>query len=578
MAGVYTDNVSEEELSAYMEGIAESIPKNAPESDFADPPKGLYVGDAKHAGLAVQAVSHKGFRGNVAKNKSKPGVKAKVGTAVRKFYKGELQKYYLTWLRTGKKPDKRPMTEIAIMTPHFEPSDEPRFPDPPITPGVNLAELVLNDPKPLFVTRPLAIEGGLSDNNLQYTAEMLDEIYKQVLAKRPPARLGHVSENNRSWEVPPDSGLWVGVLDVPNDEIFGHRTIYGKCYIYPTMPLHEMVRKRSAAGTPLSNSIWGQADLVDNTDGTVRSQETDLESIDFVSPERAALKALGGDFVVTSEMKEEAMAEEHSDAAADLDLFKKAVASIKPEDVHDMLHEAGRAHEVARAHLRLHEMGGTCEGKMADMLTREGRAKLAEAHLREEATPEESYKMLSEAHRKHVAEAYAKEFGNTLAEETKVKEEAKTKEAIGEMSNRLAEMEKTIKAYQRADFERALDAAIDTYFPVQMTTDKGKEGLANLKRQMRKGSLAEMAGMDKGQTQDNIKAACDKVWDEDTKALTEMFYASVAGPGVVVAPPKGGNPKDFRTGIDQSTGFFSTEFMQTAKAASAGARRQKGGR
>jgi hypothetical protein len=580
MAGVYTDNVSEEELNAYAEGLSESIPKNAPESDFADPPKGLYVGDAKHAGLAVQAVSRKGFRGNVAKNKSNPGVKSKVGAAVRKFYKGELQKYYLSWLRTGKKPDKRPVTEIAIMTPRFEPADEPRFPDPPISPGVNLAELTLNDPKALFVTRPLAIEGGVSDNNLQYTGDMLTEIYQQVLTKRPPARLGHVSENNRSWEVPPDSGLWVGVLDVPNDEIFGKRTIYGKCYIYPTMPLHEMVRKRLAAGTSLSNSIWGLADLVDNPDGTVSSQSTDIESIDFVSPERAALKALGGDFVVTSEMKEEAMAEEHSDAAADLDLFKKAVASIKPEnvqDVHDMLHEAGRAHEVARAHIRLHEAGGACDGQMHEMFTREGRAKMAEAHFREEATPEETYKMLPEGHRKHVAENYMKEFGNTLAEETKVKEEAKTKEAIGEMSNRLAEMEKTIKAYQRADFERALDAAIDTYFPVQLHTDKGKEGLSNLKRQMRKGTLAEMAGMDKGQVPDNIKTACDKVWEEDTKALTEMFYASVAGPGVVVAPPRGGNPKDFRTGIDQSTGFFSTEFMQTAKAVSAGARRQKGG-
>lgn len=594
MGGVYTDNVSEEELSAYMEGIAESVPKDAPESDFADPPKGLYVGDAKHAGLAVQAVTS-GFRGNKAKSRSKPGVKSKVASAVRKFYKGAERDYYLSWLRTGRKPDKKPasemqgLTEIAIMTPRFTTDDEARFPDVPFTPGVDIARLTMNDPKPLYVIRPLAIEGGVSDNNLKYTDEMLSEIYQQVYDKRPPGRLGHVAEANRSWEVPPDSCLWVGVLDDPGT-IFGKRTIFGKAYIYPTMPLHEMVEKRSAAGTPLSNSIWGMADLIDNSDGTVSSQATDIESIDFVSPERAALKALGGDFVVTSEMtEEEAMAEEHSDAAADLELFKKAVASIKPEAIHEALHEAGQAHEIATAHVRMHEAGGTCAGgSMHEMFTREGRAKMCETHLREEATPEETYKMLSDTHRKHVAECYTKE-NKTLAEETRPNDgdadDAKSKSAIGEMSgkltemaSRMAEMEKQIKAYQRADFERALDSAVETYFDVQVRTDSGKAVLSNLKARVRKDSLIEMAGMDGGQTEANIKAACDKAWTEN-KPLVEMAYAGLQGPNVVIAPPRdGGNRKDFRTGIDQSTGFFSPEFMKTAKAASAGAPRRKGGK
>lgn len=581
------------ELDAYMDGLSESVPKGAPESDFAAPPKGLYVGDALHAAKAVQAVSHKGLMGNRASKgkREAPGAKSKIAAAIRKFYKGDEQKYYLSWLRTGSKPDKKPaakMSEIAIATPHWSVQDEENFPDPPITPGVNIDRLTesdrMNNRKPLFVTRPLAIEGELSDNNLRYTAEMLNEIYQQVLSKRPPGRLGHVSENNRSWEVPPDSCLWVGVMDVPDDKIFGKRTVYGKAYIYPNAALHEMIEKRSAAGTPLSNSIWGLADLVDNGDGTVSSASTDIESIDFVSPERAALKALGGEFVVTSEMEVNPMTE-HEDAAADLDLFKKAVASIKPEAIHEALHEAGHAHEVATHHVRMHEAGGKCAGgPLHEMFTREGRAKMAESHLREEATPEETYKMLDEAHRAHVAECYMKEMGNSLSEAQRAKEE-ETKKSVSEMTNQMTELRKQIselqqinKAHERADFERALDAQVDTYFAaVSVHTDKGREVIANLKRQMRKGSLAEMAGMKDGQVIDNIAVACDKVWTEDTKALTEMAYAGLQGPAAVVNAPRNPNAGN-RLGVDPSTGFFTPEFMKDARSAANGALRRKGGK
>lgn len=584
------------ELDAYMDGLSESVPKGAPESDFAAPPKGLYVGDAMHAAKAVQAVSNKGLMGNRASKgkREAPGAKGKIESAIRKFYKGDEQKYYLSWLHTGKKPEKKPtaemhLSEVAIMTPHFTASDEARFPDPPFSPGVDVSRLTAGEANPRFIIRPLAIEGGVSDNNLKYTAEMLDEIYQQVRDKHVPGRLGHVAEANRSWEVPPDSCLWVGVLDDPGT-VFGKRTIFGKAYLYPNMPLYEMVEKRAAAGTPLSNSIWGLADLTDNEDGTVSSQSTDIESIDFVSPERAALKALGGDFVMTSEMEVQPMTE-HEDAAQDLELFKKAVASIKPDIIHEMLHEGGYAHEVARSHIKMHEMTGECPGgTMSEMFSREGRAKMCESHLREEATPEETYKMLSEAHRAHVAECYAKEKGgNTLAETQAREEEAK--KSIGEMTTRVSEMEKNNtelkariselekvnKAHERADFERELDAVIATYFVAEVRTEKGKEVVQNLKRQMRKGSLAEMAGMENGQIAANIKTACDKVWAEDTKALAEMAYAGLQGPAAVINAPRNPNAGN-RLGVDPATGHFTPEFMKDVQQRVNGIeQRRKGG-
>src|ERR1041384_1928869 len=107
--GVYNVSVAEdaddfavEEMERYLDGMSESVPKGAPESDFAAPPSGLYVGDAKHVALAVQAVTS-GLRGNVAKKASAPGVKSKIAAAIHKFYDGSKQQYYLSWLHTGKK-------------------------------------------------------------------------------------------------------------------------------------------------------------------------------------------------------------------------------------------------------------------------------------------------------------------------------------------------------------------------------------------------------------------------------------------------------------------------------------------
>lgn len=582
-SGVYDVSVSE--LQQYSDGLSESVPKDAPESDFASPPRGLYVGDAKHAALAVQAVTG-GLEGNVAKDKSKPGVKSKIEAAVRKFYKGKMQQYYLSWLHTGKKPEKRPTSEMQyIVAPAYTMADEARFPDVPPAPGVDIAALTAGDPNPVFVTRPLAILGAVSENGLLYNEAVFNDVLQQVLTKRPVARRGHISEEDKSSLFPPDEGYWIGA--VQDTSFYGKPAVFGKCYAVPG-ELRDMVLRRRATGTALSNSLWGDVTTTEDEMGNVIPLGVEIESIDFVPEERAALQALGGDFLVTSEMKKgmKEMAEGHADAAADLELFKKAVASIDPSRLHEMLQEMGHAHHIAESHLKAHEAKGCSMGEVHEMMSESQRQSVAEAHVRE-ASPEETYKMMSEAQRSHCAECYAKETGRTLAE-AKALEEAKEEskkameetkkvsemtQSLSEMNKRVAEMERTIKGYQRADFERALDARIDSYFVAEVRTEKGKEVVASLKRQMRKNALVEMVGMDGGQTIDNINAACDKDWEGGTKSLTEMAYAGMAGPGVVIGQPKVNNGKEFRTGIDPATGFFGADFMQTAKAAAAGAGR-----
>jgi hypothetical protein len=567
MSGVYSVSVSEEELTAYENGLAESVPKNAAESDFADPPRGLYVGDAKHAALAVQAVT----RGQV-----REGFKIKIGSAVRQFYKGAEQQYYLDWLNTGKKPDGR-VSEMLIPTPAYSMDDEARFPDVPLAPGLNLAALTAGDPEPMFITRPLAVLDEVSQNGLPYNKALCDAIYSQVSSGRVVAGLGHIPESEKSSSFPPDAGYWVGA--VWNNSVFGKPAVFGKCYIPPGSPLREMARRRMATGAGLSNSVWGDVTWVDG-----EPVDAQIERVDFVPPERAALQALGGEFKVTSEMKEDPMTDKKD--AVEMSL-KEMVAKAQPEDLHEALRESGHGHRLAEMHLKA---GGCSEcntATMSEMLGDQRRG-IAEAFLKEQVTPENTYEMLSPAQRKGVAEAFCKETNQKMTpqEEMKVQETAiaemrtqlaevaELRTKLAETTARTTEMEKVIKGYQRADFERDLEAAIDTYFPVQMHTDKGKEGLSNLKRQMRKGSLAEMAGMADGQVPANIKTACDKVWTEDTKALAEMFYSSVGGPSVVVAAPKGPQ-QGSRLGFDPATGHFTPEFMQIAKDAAAGAQRRR---
>lgn len=557
MSGIYSVSLSEAELEAYATGIAESVPKNAPESDFADPPHGLYVGDPKHVGYAVQAVTS-GFRGNKATNRSKPGVKAKVEAAVRKHFKGEDQKYYLTWLRTGHKP----VSEmVSIELPPFSFVDEPGYPDVPPALGVDMGALTAGDSDPMFITRPLAVLGSVSDNGLVYDQALIDAIYEQVLAKRPPGRLGHVSEENRSWEFPPDVVLWIGALQ-------DNGTLYGKCYVYPNTEFKTMARKRKAAGSGLSNSIWGQASQVDNADGTRRSIGLKLESIDFVPPERAALEALGGKFAVTSEMeKGQGSMAEGEDRVQATEFWKTGVASLAPEEVEGVLSEAQR-HHIAQSH-----MGSTscseCSKGMYEMLHSEHRGRIAEAHIKQ-MSPEEVNKHLSDAQRAHIVESHLMQKSMKMVpSEAKVVEESKLAEMKRDLENQfsaqIAEMGNVIKQYQREDFDRAVTAEIDRRLDWNVHTTDGKQKLAALKANFRVMLVAEMAGSTK---KEDISPAADRAWTTFTP-LAEMTRAALAGPsafvGTVTSSPTGGREAQY--GFDPKSGQYDdkTAKQQAAK-------------
>ena len=455
---------------------------------------------------------------------------------------------HLSRLNTGKKPGQKPVHEM-FMTPVFSFRDASKMPDVPLAEGVNLGSLVKNDPDPMFIVRPLAINGAISENGLEYDDYLLGAIASQINGKRPPARNGHIPDDQKTWNAGVSVGRWVGAVRVGD-------TVYGKCYIYPGTSFYADMRAAEAAGGEISNSIFGDSDYVDCGNGMVRAANTVLETVDFVPPERAALKALGGDFEVTSEMGGN-MAEEHDDVAADLDLLKRAIARIKPEDVgvvHEMLREAGHMHKLAD----MHRVG------CAECST-------AETQRFREASPEETYQQLSEAQRSHIAECYAKEKGNKLTPMAEVSqtlsEMGKQAATLAEMQRTMAEMQKTIKAYERQEFENTLDKTIDALYPAVLRTAKHIDGQNNVKRIHRTLALAEMAGMAGGQATANIQAAVEKTWNDSAKNLSEMNLAAAGGPAVVAGQTislSGGATQDTRRGFDPKKNRFTDEFVQDA--------------
>ena len=314
-----------------------------------------------------------------------------------------------------------------------------------------------------------------------------------------------------------------------------------------------MVLNRKATGTPLSNSIWGNVVEREDEQGNLVPVDLTLETIDFVPEERAALQALGGKFTVTSEMKDK-----ETDMAGDESLVS-LLKDKAPGELYASLAEAGHAHKLAEMHLKEAKCAECTGAALHEMLPLEGRRNICETHLREEATPEETYGMLPEGHRKHAAETYAKEMGmalKPLGEESRAAAEMKTLE--GKYEHRISEMERVIKGYQRDEFNRALGETVAEYVSAEVHTEAGKAKLASYRKNFLRAVVSEMNG---STDISEIKAAAAKAWP-DFKPMWEGGLHEMSGPNAFVGPNTSATSKPF--GYDQNSGRYDDAAVDEA--------------
>ena len=545
---------------------------NAPDSDFGyvpkdAPPSGrkFKIGDREHVQKAVSAYVNWEFRGNAPDipASAKPGLKSKIASAIHKHMSGDEAKYYSSWLSTGKQPDKKPVKEmISFDAPFFRFSDEAECPDVPTFADIDMGKLIarLKDEDPVFITRPLAILNEESRHRILYDADLVNTLDDQIVHKRVVARQGHVAEEDRDHLFPDDKAIWIGAL-------YENGTLYGKAYVMPHTRFHDMVVARKATSTPLSTSIWGLGSYVDAGNGAIRCINLDLESIDFVPAERASLQALPGQFDLTSEMGG-SMAGEHADAQADLDLLKKGINSIQPENVKEV-YEAVKGPGLARlGEMYFNEMA---PDKVCESLPAGHRGFIAKKHVGE-ASNQEVYEMLNEGQRQHVMETFAKESGRTIVSADQGLESRGVAEMAGRVKTleaQVAEMDgmkESLKRYERADFDRALDAKVDSHFADwNVHTEDGKTKVAAAKHNLRVLVVAEMAGSTK---QDDIAPAAERAW-ATFKPMAEVTLASLSGPNAFTGVSEMGSVSTANLGsfgYDPKTGKYNKDAVERARS------------
>lgn len=172
------------------------------------------------------------------------------------------------------------------------------FPDIPVAPGVDLAELRAMDSDPFFVSLPIVPKvGAVSKNGLLYDEALVSSVERQINTKRPGGIFGHLKDEDRGTAYPIPSGMWVGAKR-DGDQL------WAKAYI-PPGAARDHIRRLKAVGGQISTSIYGKGKFEETaTKGVRRLTDFDLESLDFAPPQRAAL-GHGAVPNVTSEFEQE---------------------------------------------------------------------------------------------------------------------------------------------------------------------------------------------------------------------------------------------------------------------------------
>lgn len=169
-----------------------------------------------------------------------------------------------------------------------------------IADGIDITKLTEGDNNPLFITVEV-IHEGVSRNYNYYDREAIEELYKQILDKKPNAYQGHLDIKDVDSKNPNAKTIWIGA---GMKEIEGKLTLFAKGYILPeNKNFRGYIKRAVAAGKRLPVSIYGLSKRVyDSVKKVYRVTEIDLQSIDWAREFAEGVKSLTGTPKLTSEM------------------------------------------------------------------------------------------------------------------------------------------------------------------------------------------------------------------------------------------------------------------------------------
>lgn len=149
----------------------------------------------------------------------------------------------------------------------------------PVDPRINIDIITADDPDPKFVNVEV-IRAGVSGNDRRYNNGVVEEISSLVPGCH--GFLGHPDPSKYGFEFREPQCIYVGsvVEQMPD----GLKRCIAKAYLFRSSALREWVPKSIAAGSPMTVSINGSADVMRNGDLLDIVHMTELQSIDWANP------------------------------------------------------------------------------------------------------------------------------------------------------------------------------------------------------------------------------------------------------------------------------------------------------
>lgn len=179
------------------------------------------------------------------------------------------------------------------------------YPDVPFSPNIDYEALIATDKaqetEPFFLTLPVAAVDRISRNGLIYTSELVQDMADQINSNTPEGIMGHLKDEDTSSAYPLPAIYWVGsMLDEAG-------TLWAKGFIPSFRPeVRDHYRSLKAMNAKVGTSLFGQAHLEaaeegDYPEGSYFAREFELDTLDLVPHNRAALQ-MGSGAQITSQM------------------------------------------------------------------------------------------------------------------------------------------------------------------------------------------------------------------------------------------------------------------------------------
>jgi len=150
----------------------------------------------------------------------------------------------------------------------------------PVDPRIDVTALTADDPDPKFVNVETIRTGVSKTNKRRYNRQVVTEIHQ--LTAGVQGFLGHPDPSKYGFEFREPQCIYVGSI-VQELEGGGSRAV-AKAYLFKTSPLREWVPKSIGAKNPMTVSINGTGDVLQNSGVLDVLHISELQSIDWANP------------------------------------------------------------------------------------------------------------------------------------------------------------------------------------------------------------------------------------------------------------------------------------------------------